>query len=67
MADIRPFRALRPADNEKAREIAALPYDVVDLSEAEDAVKRHPLSFLSIDRPEMHFPKGTDPYSHEVY
>ena len=67
MADIRPFRALRPADNEKAREIAALPYDVVDLSEAEDAVKRHPLSFLSIDRPEMHFPKGSDPYAREVY
>ena len=67
MADIRPFRALRPADNERAREIAALPYDVVDLYEAEDAVRRHPLSFLSIDRPEMHFPEGTDPYSREVY
>lgn len=55
MADIRPFAALRPRPGLEQR-IAALPYDVVSRSEAEEAVREEPLSFLSIDRAETGFP-----------
>ena len=41
---IRPFSALRPADNALAARIASLPYDVVDTAEAR-ALAGDPLSF----------------------
>ena len=66
MADIRPFRALRPAV-EYAKDIAALPYDVYSREEAAIAVQGKPLSFLNIDRPETAFPAGCDMYADEVY
>ena len=66
MADVRPFRATRPA-KEKACHIAALPYDVMNTAEAKEEIKREPLSFLSIDRPETSFPDGYDMYAPEVY
>ena len=49
MADIRPFRAIRPKEGLEA-EIAALPYDVYNREEAREAVHCKPLSFLNIDR-----------------
>ena len=39
MADIRPFRAIRPA-KEKAEHIAALPYDVMNTQEAKEEIKK---------------------------
>lgn len=66
MAEIRAFRAVRPAAA-YAREIAALPYDVYDEAEARRAVAGKPLSFLCIDRAETQMPEGTDPYSPAVY
>ena len=54
MADIRPFRAIRPIAA-KAAEIAALPYDVYNREEAAEETKIHPHSFLAIDRPETQF------------
>ena len=66
MAEIRPFRAVRPAAAYADR-MAALPYDVYDEKEARRAVKGKPLSFLCIDRGETQLPEGTDPYSPEVY
>lgn len=66
MADIRPFKAIRPAET-TAADIAALPYDVYNRSEAKAAVEGRPLSFLHIDRPEINFPDDTDMYSDEVY
>ena len=66
MADIRPFRAVRPAEG-LAGEIAALPYDVYDEREAREETLRSPLSFLRIDRPETMFPEGTDVYAPQVY
>lgn len=61
MAEIRPFQALRPqAGFEK--EIAALPYDVFSLKEAEEEVREHPLSFLAIDRPETVTEENGDIY-----
>ena len=66
MADVRPFKAIRPAEG-KAEHIAALPYDVMNTKEAAAEIKREPLSFLSIDRPETGFPEGYDMYAPEVY
>lgn len=66
MAEIRPFRAIRP-DREKAEHIVALPYDVYNREEARWEVEREPLSFLKIDRPETQFPADADMYSTDVY
>ncbi|HIU87313.1 MAG TPA: DUF1015 domain-containing protein [Candidatus Avilachnospira avistercoris] len=66
MADIRPFRAVRPRED-KAALVAALPYDVYSRKEAADFVKSRPLSFLNIDRPETAFPPTQDMYAKEVY
>ena len=66
MADIKPFKAYRPA-KDKASKIAALPYDVYNTSEAREIVKENPDSFLSIDRPETFFEPGHDMYAGEVY
>lgn len=41
MADIRPFRAVRP-QSKYAKEVAALPYDVVSREEAKEEIKKHP-------------------------
>ena len=66
MADIRPFRAYRPAPG-KEREIAALPYDVYDRAEACEVVKKNPGSFLAIDRAETQFGPEVDTYAPCVY
>ena len=50
MADIKPFRAVRPR-TAYAAEIAALPYDVYNREEARKEVEKNPMSFLKIDRP----------------
>lgn len=63
---IHPFKAVRPADG-VAHEVAALPYDVYDRSEAAAAVAGKPLSFLNIDRPETQFAPEADMYADEVY
>ena len=59
MADIIPFRALRPRAD-LAKKIAALPYDVYNRNEAREAVKEDEYTFLRIDRPETQFPEGYD-------
>ncbi|MBR3307139.1 MAG: DUF1015 domain-containing protein [Lachnospiraceae bacterium] len=66
MADIRPFRALRPI-KEKAAGFAALPYDVYSRSEAKAEVKKNPGSFLAIDRAETSFDDSVDTYADCVY
>ena len=66
MANIRPFRAIRPTKG-KEDQIAALPYDVYNRAEAKEEVKDKPLSFLRIDRAETNFPDEVDIYSDEVY
>ena len=52
MAVFHAFRALRPTP-EKAADVAALPYDVVNREEAKSIGDENPLSFLHIDRPEI--------------
>ena len=66
MADIRPFRAYRPAPGLEAK-IAALPYDVYNREEACAVVKENPYSFLAIDRAETQFGMEVDTYAPEVY
>lgn len=66
MAVIRPFKAVRPAD-EYADKIAALPYDVYNRAEAKVVCDANPLSFLRIDRAETQFPDSVDTYADEVY
>lgn len=66
MADIKPFKCVRPAA-ELASQVAALPYDVYNRSEAYEEVKDKPLSFLNIDRAETQFDESVDTYADCVY
>lgn len=61
-----PFPCIRPVP-EHAAEVAALPYDVFDRTEAAAYAAGHPLSFLNIDRPETQFGSNQDMYAPEVY
>lgn len=63
---IKPFAAIRPRED-VAAQVAALPYDVYDRTEARRAVEGKPLSFLNIDRPETQFAPDADMYAPEVY
>ena len=66
MAIIRPFSALRPS-NERASQVAAVPYDVVNTEEARALASGNPWSFLHVSRPEIDLPDGTPIYSDGVY
>jgi len=66
MAQLHPFRALRP-DAAAAPRVAAVPYDVVSRDEAALAARGNPLSFLHVSRAEIDLPPDTDPYASEVY
>jgi uncharacterized protein (DUF1015 family) len=66
VAALSPFRALRPLPA-AARDIAAVPYDVVTTEEAASIARGNPLSFLHVSRAEIDLPAGTDPYSDAVY
>jgi uncharacterized protein (DUF1015 family) len=66
MAQLFPFRALRPAPA-VASEVASVPYDVVNTEEARALAGGHPLSFLHVTRSEIDLPAGTNPYDASVY
>jgi len=66
MSIFKPFKAVRPVP-EKARDIASLPYDVMDSDEARLEVKKNPLSFIHVEKPEVDLPEGTDLYDPKVY
>lgn len=66
MLRLKPFRGLRPAP-ELVSEVACVPYDVVDASEAAELARGHPNTLLNVDRAEITLPPGTDPYSDVVY
>ena len=66
MAIIRPFCGLRPSA-ERAPQVAAVPYDVVNTEEARALAAGNPWSFLHVSRPEIDLPDGTPIYSDEVY
>jgi uncharacterized protein (DUF1015 family) len=66
MADIQPFRALRPK-KELANKVASRPYDVLNSEEARMEASGNPYSFLHITKSEIDLPEHTDPYSERVY
>lgn len=66
MATFKPFKAVRPV-REKARDIASLPYDVMDSDEARAEVAKNPLSFIHVEKPEVDLPLGTSLYDPAVY
>lgn len=66
MADVRPFRALRPA-RDHARAVIAPPYDVLDDDEARAIARQEPASFLHVTRPEVGMPVGTMPSQRVVW
>lgn len=66
MAEIRPFRCIRP-EREAAPKVAALPYDVYNRQEAKKEVEKNPMSFLAIDRAETQFPDDVDLHDPRVY
>jgi uncharacterized protein (DUF1015 family) len=66
MAVLVPFRALRPAASAAAR-VAAVPYDVVNTTEARALAAENPLSFLHVSRAEIDLPDGSSPYGDDVY
>lgn len=66
MAEIRPFRCIRP-NKEVASKVAALPYDVYNRQEAKKEVQKNPMSFLAADRAETQFPDDVDLHDPKVY
>lgn len=66
MATFKPFKAVRPV-KVKARDIASLPYDVMDSDEARAEVAKNPLSFIHVEKPEVDLPLGTSLYDPAVY
>ncbi len=66
MADIRPFRGLKPP-KEIVRELACLPYDVMNSREAAQMAEGKEKSLLRITRAEIELPGVEDIHSEEVY
>jgi uncharacterized protein (DUF1015 family) len=63
---IKPFRALRPVP-EKAELTACAPYDVVYDEEVREFIRKNPLNFLRVTRPEAEFPAGAKPSNEEIF
>ncbi len=66
MAVFKSFRAVRPTE-EYASRVAALPYDVMNSSEAREMVKGNPYSFLHVDKAEIDLDESIDIYDEKVY
>jgi uncharacterized protein (DUF1015 family) len=66
MSLIRPFAGLRPVP-ERAEDVVAPPYDVLNSEEARQRAAGRPWSFLHISKAEIDLPEGTDPYDASVY
>lgn len=66
MTLIRPFAGLRPVP-ERAEEVIAPPYDVLNSEEARRRASHRPWSFLHISKAEIDLSEGTDPYDPAVY
>jgi uncharacterized protein (DUF1015 family) len=66
MADVRPFRALRPRP-ELASRVAAPPYDVINSEEARAMATGNEVSFLHINKPEIDLDPEVNLYDDRVY
>ncbi len=63
---IKPFAGLRPVP-ERAQEVVAPPYDVLNSAEARERAAGRPWSFLHISKAEIDLPEDTNPYDPAVY
>ncbi|MCW0481952.1 DUF1015 domain-containing protein [Gaoshiqia sediminis] len=66
MANVKAFKGLRPP-REIAKELACLPYDVMNTEEAAQMAAGKENSLLHITRAEIDCPEGTDIHSETVY
>ena len=66
MAVVKPFRGLRPP-RALAKDLACLPYDVMNTDEAREMAKGKECSLLHITRSEIDLPADTDTHSEQVY
>lgn len=63
---IKAFKGLRPKDG-LAKDIASLPYDVVNFKQACKEAEGKPLSFMRVVRSELELDPNIDPYTQAVY
>jgi uncharacterized protein (DUF1015 family) len=63
---LNPFRAIRPRP-ELAAQVASVPYDVVNRTEAAELARGNPHSFLHVGRSDIDLPDDVDPYDPRVY
>jgi uncharacterized protein (DUF1015 family) len=66
MAVVKPFRGLRPP-RALAKDLACLPYDVMNTEEARVMAKGKEFSLLHITRSEIDLPVGTDTHAEQIY
>jgi len=66
MANIKPFKALRPKP-EFVKQVASRPYDVLNSEEAREEAKNNPHSFLHVTKSEIDLPVNIDTHSQAVY
>jgi len=66
MAQIQPFKALRP-EPAKAALVASRPYDVMNRKEAKEEAQGNPENFLHITRSEIGLPDSISSYDPAVY
>ena len=66
MAIIKPFKAVRPA-NEYVKMVAELPYDVMNREEAKKLAKGNKYSYLHIDRAEIDLDDNVNEHDEKVY
>ncbi|MBA2498969.1 MAG: DUF1015 domain-containing protein [Chitinophagaceae bacterium] len=66
MANIKPFKALRPV-LEHALQVASRPYDVLNREEAKAEATANPYSFLHITKSEIDLPDDVDIHHQQVY
>ncbi len=66
MAVFKPFRGLRPPRT-LAKDLACLPYDVMNTEEAREMAKGKEFSLLHITRSEIDLPADIDSHSEQIY
>lgn len=66
MANIQPFKALRPQP-QFAKQVASRPYDVLNSIEAKEEAQGNPNSFLHITKSEIDLPDTIDIHAADVY
>lgn len=67
MAVVKPFKGLRPKNQEVAESMISLPYDVMNRQEAKEMAGDNEYSFLKIVRSEINLPDSADAYAREIY